>query len=304
VRFATFAGPGGRRASGAVVDGAVHPLPGGATVDDLLGDGFAARLAEAHDDAVAHAQPVPLAGLTLLPPIEPRSVRDFYAFEQHVRTARERRGLEMDPLWYDLPVFYFSNTASIVGDGATVCAPPGCAELDYELEVAAVIGCEGADLDEAAAADAIAGFTVMNDWSARDLQRAEMRLNLGPAKGKDFATSLGPFLVTPDELADRRTERAYDLAMTAAVNGEEWSRGNLADLHFSFGRMIAHASRGTRVLPGDVVGSGTCGTGCILELALVHGADRYPWLAPGDEVALTVERLGTLRNRVGARAAR
>lgn len=298
MRFATYAGTDGARHSGAVVGDVLYPLAGGATVDSLLGDGFAERLAQAHADAVAGAEPIPLAGLSLLPPVQARSLRDFYAFEEHVRTAREARGLPMDPLWYDLPVFYFSNTASIIGDGAAVRAPPGCAELDYELEVAAIVGGEGADLDEAAGERLIAGFTVMNDWSARDLQRVEMRLNLGPAKGKDFATSLGPFLVTPEELTDRRTGKAYDLAMTATVNGEEWSRANLADLHFSFGRMIAHASRGTRVLPGDVIGSGTAGTGCILELSLVHGSDRYPWLQPGDDVALTVERLGTLRNRI------
>jgi 2-keto-4-pentenoate hydratase/2-oxohepta-3-ene-1,7-dioic acid hydratase in catechol pathway len=138
----------------------------------------------------------------------------------------------------------------------------------------------------------------MNDWSARDVQRREMQLSMGPVKGKDFATSLGPMLVTPDELQPARAGRAYDLAMTAKVNGVEYSRASLADIHWSFGEMIAYASRGTAVRAGDVIGSGTCGTGCILELSLVHGTERYPWLHPGDVVELEVERLGLLRNRV------
>jgi 2-keto-4-pentenoate hydratase/2-oxohepta-3-ene-1,7-dioic acid hydratase in catechol pathway len=217
-------------------------------------------------------------------------VRDFYAFEQHVRTARERRGLEMEPDWYELPVFYFSNPASIVGTGDDVAMPAGTAELDFELEVAAVIGGAGT----------IAGFMVMNDWSARDIQRREMKLSLGPAKGKDFATTLGPFLVTPDELEDAARDKAYDLTMTASVNGREYSRASLADIYWSFGEMIAYASRGTTLRPGDVIGSGTCGTGCILELSLVHGIDEYPWLRVGDEVSLSVDRLGTITNRVVA----
>jgi fumarylacetoacetate (FAA) hydrolase len=234
----------------------------------------------------------------LPPPTQPPTIRDFYAFEEHVATARRARGLEMVPEWYEAPAFYFSNPHSVIEPDQPVAAPPGCQELDYELEVAAVVGIEGADLDPDEAEGHIAGFTVMNDWSARDLQRREMKVGLGPAKGKDFATSLGPWLVTTDELADRRAGKAYDLAMTARVNGREYSRGNLADLHWSFGEMLAHASRGTRLVPGDVIGSGTCGTGCILELSLVHGPDEYPWLAPGDVVELEVERLGVLRNPV------
>src|SRR5207245_790020 len=144
------------------------------------------------------------------------------------------------------------------------------------------------------------GFMVMNDWSARDLQRREMKLGLGPAKGKDFAASLGPVLVTADELEDHRTEdgKAYALTMTARVNGREYSRGSLADMHWTFGELLAYASRGTELVAGDVIGSGTCGTGCILELSLVHGADAYPWLRPGDTVELEVEGLGRLRNPV------
>jgi 2-keto-4-pentenoate hydratase/2-oxohepta-3-ene-1,7-dioic acid hydratase in catechol pathway len=282
---------------GVLVGDAVHAFEPDVHLIDLIGVLEAAARAAAEEpagiftlDAIRLRAPVPV----------PPSVRDFYAFEQHVKTARERRGLEMEPDWYELPVFYFSNPAAIYGPDDDVPAAPGTAELDYELEVAAVVGRAGRDLSPAEAERHIAGFTIMNDWSARDVQRREMKLNLGPAKGKDFATSLGPVLVTPDELLGRRNGHVYDLAMVATVNGREWSRGNLADIHWSFGEMLAYASRGTTLRPGDVIGSGTCGTGCILELALVHGDDSYPWLREGDEVTLTVEGLGELTNRIVA----
>ncbi len=219
----------------------------------------------------------PLAEVKLLAPIAtPPSVRDFYAFEQHVATARRARGLEVPSEWYERPVFYFSNPAAIYGPDASVPYPQDTAELDYELEVAAVVGAEGA----------VAGFTIMNDWSARDVQRAEMRVGLGPAKGKDFATSLGPVVVTPDELGDLRLE------MIARVNGEERSRGNLGDMHHSWEAIVAYAARNTELRPGDVLGSGTVGTGCILEL----GDGR--WLQRGDVVELEVEGIGVLRNTI------
>jgi 2-keto-4-pentenoate hydratase/2-oxohepta-3-ene-1,7-dioic acid hydratase in catechol pathway len=175
-------------------------------------------------------------------------------------------------------------------------------EMDFELEVAAIVGRAGTDLDPREAEQHIAGFCVMNDWSARDVQRREMKLSMGPVKGKDFATSLGPMLVTPDEIESATKGRSYDLTMTASVNGIEYSRASLADIYWSFGEMLAYASRGTRIVPGDVIGSGTCGTGCILELSLVHGSERYPWLQADDVVELSVDGLGTLRNRVVAGA--
>jgi fumarylacetoacetate (FAA) hydrolase len=213
----------------------------------------------------------------LAPVLHPPAVRDFYAFEEHVRRARALRGLELPPEWYELPVFYFSNPAAIFGPEAEIPYPEGTEELDYELEVAAVIGARGA----------IGGFTIMNDWSARDLQRRELRVGLGPAKGKDFATSLGPVVVTVDEFDGK------DAAMVARVNGEERSRGNLADMCHSWEAIVAHAALNTVLRPGDVLGSGTVGTGCILE----HGDGR--WLQPGDVVELEVEGIGVLRNRVG-----
>jgi fumarylacetoacetate (FAA) hydrolase len=218
-----------------------------------------------------------LADVHLVAPIpRPPSVRDFYAFERHVQSARAQRGLEMAPEWYQLPVFYFSNPAAVNGPDDEIAFPSESSAWDYELEAAAVVGADGR----------IVGFTVMNDWSARDLQKMEMAVGLGPAKGKDFATSLGPVVVTRDELGDLRLE------MVARVNGEERSRGNLGDIHWPWEELAAHAGRNTRLVPGDVLGSGTVGTGCILE----HGDGR--WLQPGDVVELEIERIGVLRNVV------
>ena len=243
-------------------------------------------------------EPEPLDRVQLLTPVpEPPSIRDFYAFEAHVATARRTRGLDMEPDWYELPVFYFTNPAAVLGPDATVRVPAGTAELDYELEVAAVVGADCEEVEAGEWIHVLAGYTIMNDWSARDLQRREMKLGLGPSKGKDFATSLGPVLVTPEELLGR--DGAPHGVMVARVNGEEWSRGELADLHFGWGELLAHASRSTRLRAGDVIGSGTVGTGCILELGLVHGRDRYPWLTPGDEVVLEVQGIGTLAGRIG-----
>jgi 2-keto-4-pentenoate hydratase/2-oxohepta-3-ene-1,7-dioic acid hydratase in catechol pathway len=300
MRWVTFRRGGlGADRVGLVVGSHVHALAQGETLLSLLGDDgerLAAAAQTARDDP---ADLLSLDDVVLRAPIPlPPTVRDFYAFEQHVKTARKRRGLEMDPDWYELPVFYFSNPYAVGGDGADITVPPGSAELDFELEVAVIVGRGGSDLTPQQAEQSIAGFCVMNDWSARDVQRREMKLSMGPVKGKDFATTLGPMLVTPDEISDARSGRAYDLTMTATVNGREYSRASLAEIFWSFGEMISYASRGTRVEPGDVIGSGTCGTGCILELALVHGGDAYPWLQPGDEVVLTVDRLGSLRNRV------
>lgn len=223
-----------------------------------------------------HAE-YPLDGVTLLAPVlHPPAVRDFYAFEQHVATANRLRGRDVPQEWYEVPVFYFSNPAAIYGPEQVVPRPPTAA-LDYELEVAAVIGAEGR----------IGGFTIMNDWSARDIQRQEMAVGLGPAKGKDFATSLGPVVVTPDEFPGTEGE------MVARVNGEERSRGNLRDLHWSWEQMLERAALDTVLRPGDIIGSGTVGSGCILE----HGDER--WLEPGDVVELEVEGIGVLRNTVG-----
>lgn len=245
----------------------------------------------------------PLGGVQLLSPLlHPTSVRDFYAFERHVKTANANRGCEVPPEWYELPVFYFTNPHAIFGTEQGIPCPRDTQALDYELEIACVIGRAGSDISPEEAEEYIFGYMIMNDWSARDIQRKEMRVGLGPAKGKDFATSLGPCLVTPDELEDRKTGRpgVYDLEMVAFVNGVERSRGNFREIYYSVGDLIARASADTVLLPGDVIGSGTVGSGCLLELTRGEG----PWLCPGDLVELEIERLGMLRNRVVKKEAR
>ncbi len=241
------------------------------------------------------------ADLRFGPPIlDPPALRDFYAFEQHVATMWRRRGGDVPEAWYRLPIFYFSNTSEIRGPEDPVWAPAGSTELDYELEVAALVDTPVRDLPAAMAEEAIGGYMVLNDWSARDLQRDETAVRLGPAKGKDFAASIGPWLVTPDELADARAGKGFDLAMTATVNGTEISRGSWAAIHFSFGEMLARASADVRLRAGEVVGSGTVGTGCLLEV----GQERLGrWLQPGDRVALAIERLGVLETTIQDRPA-
>ena len=229
-------------------------------------------------------------------PIQPTTLRDAYAFEQHVKTANQNRGRDVPEEWYDFPVFYFTNPRNIFGPEDEISHPAYTAALDYELEVAVVIGKPGMDIRPEQAEEHIFGYTIFNDWSARDVQRAEMKVGLGPAKGKDFASTLGPLIVTKEALQDRSTGRpgVFDLAMSAKVIGVEMSRGNLKDIFWSFGEIIARASQSVTLMPGDVIGSGTVGTGCLLELTKAQG----PWLRPGDVVELDVERIGTLRNRI------
>ena len=241
--------------------------------------------------------------VVLYPPLpRPMSLRDFYAFEAHVTAAHAIRGREVPLEWYEIPIFYYSNPSSIFGPEEIIPYPAYSQALDYELEVACVIGMRGKDIPAERAEEHIFGYTIFNDWSARDEQRREMVVGLGPAKGKDFASSLGPAIVTADELAGKATGRpgVFDLEMVARVNGIERSRGNWKDLHHSFGDMIARASADVYLMPGDVLGSGTVGTGCLLELTKGEG----PWLQPGDQVELEIEQLGVLRNRVGERGRR
>jgi 2-keto-4-pentenoate hydratase/2-oxohepta-3-ene-1,7-dioic acid hydratase in catechol pathway len=291
MRWVTYVSPvDGRERAGMLRDGAIHGVRA-PLIDVLAHDGLASVVDPVEIVAQADARlraPVP----------SPPSIRDFMGFEKHVVTSMRAIGREVDPVWYEIPVFYFTNPASVRGPRDPVEIAPGSAAFDYELEVAAVIGRPGANIPVAAAAEHIAGYTILCDWSARDLQELEMRVGLGPAKGKDTATSFGPWLVTADELEDRRTGKAFDLAMTASVNGTTYSTGNLADLHWSFDQMVSFASRGTELRTGDVIGSGTVGTGCILELSRVHGTETFPWLRPGDRVRVEIERLGNLESTV------
>lgn len=295
MRWVTYRAAGGTERPGLLQDGRVHGLDG--TLLGLIESGLAAAAERALAEPV---EVVDLADVRLAAPIpRPPSVRDFLSFEEHLRNAVRAMGRDtVPPVWFEQPVFYFSNPAAILGPDADVPISPGCRAFDYEVEVAAVIGRAGSDLAPADADAHIAGYTVFCDWSARDVQRHESTIGLGPAKGKDGATSIGPVLVTPDELEPHRDGKGYRLSMRAAVNGRDTGGGTWADIHWSFGQMLAYASRGTRLLPGDVIGSGTVGTGCLLELSGLHGSERYPWLQPGDVVTIEVEQLGALTGRI------
>jgi fumarylacetoacetate (FAA) hydrolase len=244
-----------------------------------------------------------LSEVVLYPPLpRPMSVRDFYAFEQHVRAARSIRGREMPPEWYQFPVFYFSNPNAIFGPGEAIPYPSSTGSLDYELEAACIIGKPGINIPVEEAESHIFGYTILNDWTARDVQQEEMKVGLGPAKGKDFATTIGPWIITPDDLAPHQTGRpgVFDLRMTARINGQERSRGNWKDITYSFGEMVARASQDAWLLPGDLIGSGTVGGGCLLEQTQGQG----PWLQPGDVVELEIEGIGVLRNTIGGKGGR
>lgn len=257
----------------------------------LIGDGTWTASAIFEESHVQLLSPIP----------HPPSVRDGYAFRQHVETARKNRGLAMIPEFDDFPVFYFTNHNAVIGPGELRVGRRRLEHLDFELEVAAVIGREirNPTIEEADAA--IFGYTIMNDFSARTLQMEEMKLNLGPAKGKDFATALGPYLVTKDELSKRLlpspSGTILDAVMTATVNGFKVSEGNADQMQWTFAQIIARAADGVTLVPGDVIGSGTVGTGCFLEL---NGSKvtNDQWLKPGDDVSLSIEGLGTLSHRI------
>ena len=297
MKFARYADPAGSTHVAVVEQDKYFPIADYTDLLPLIEAGEAALL-RAGREALHSGRQIDHAQVRILSPLAtPPTFRDFYAFEQHVRAGRAWRGLEMDPAWYEIPVFYFSNPYAFRGEG-DVPMTPGASSFDFELEVAAVVGKAGANLTVEEAEDHIVGYCILNDWSGRDVQHREMTLSMGPVKGKDTATSLGPYLVTKDELAPFVSGAGFDRAMTLTVNGKPYSSANWADVHWSFPQMISYASRGTQVRPGDVLGSGTCGTGCILELSRTRGQEHYPWLKPGDEVEATVEGLGTLRNVV------
>ncbi len=240
---------------------------------------------------------VPLAQVRLRSPIlQPPTVRDFMAFEGHAGFYSK----ELPEAWYRLPIFYFSNPLCIFGPDEEVPFPSASDRLDYELEIGCVIGREGTNLSAASGLDWIAGFLIYNDWSARDLQFDEMECRLGPAKGKDAATSLGPWLVTTDELLPHMQDGRLHLRCTLKVNGEQWMEGNAGEMQFTWGDFVERASRDSRIVPGDVFGSGTVSGGTVGE-AMGRG---YParYLQPGDVVEMEVQGLGILRNRLGQKA--
>ncbi len=255
-------------------------------------------------------QGIPINEVKLLAPVpHPSSLRDGYAFRQHVETARRNRGLEMTPVFDSFPVFYFGNHHTVYGPGPVYCMPDHLKKLDFELEAAVVISRKGKNILAEEADTYIGGLMIMNDFSARHLQMEEMLLNLGPAKGKDFATTTGPWLVTLDELKTYETTckknhvgKSWDLKMTAFVNGKAVSEGNLSDMEWTFAEIIARASYGVEIYEGDIIGSGTVGTGCFLELngtgKLNDPGYSEQWLQPGDIVELKIDGLGTLQNEI------
>ncbi|MEM1814180.1 MAG: fumarylacetoacetate hydrolase family protein [Thermoplasmatales archaeon] len=223
------------------------------------------------------------------------SIRDFYTFEDHVRKARARRGLDVPKEWYEVPAYYYSGTSMLFTSGQKIKYPSFTSELDYEMEVGAVIGKDGENISKDDAISYIFGFVLANDWSARDIQRKEMNIGLGPSKSKDFATSLGPYVVTRDEFIDRMLpDGKLDIKIEAYVNGRRYSSGNLREMRWSFQELIEYASNSTILRRGDIILSGTVSTGCILEL----GPENLGWLKKGDVVSIVSDKLGELVNEV------
>jgi 2-keto-4-pentenoate hydratase/2-oxohepta-3-ene-1,7-dioic acid hydratase in catechol pathway len=278
----------------ALVDGALlRLLPEETTVLDVL---------RAPQSAAPTEDTLPLEGSRLLPPLESPAIRDFLSFEQHVEgmVRLHQPPRDVHPRWYESPTFYFSSPHSLVGAHDDVAVPPSCALFDYELEVAAVIGRDGRDLTPASAREHIVAYTIFNDWSARDLQFDEMQVGLGPAKGKDSAVTLGPWLVTADELEAYRRADRLELELEVLVNGERVGADSLANMAWSFEDLVAYASRGTWVRAGDVIASGTCGNGCLAELWGRRGRHEPPPLSVDDVVTMNVEGIGSISNRVVA----
>jgi 2-keto-4-pentenoate hydratase/2-oxohepta-3-ene-1,7-dioic acid hydratase in catechol pathway len=305
MRFATWEAGGVVTAGvvGTAPDGSVglHALPGGTTVLDLVRAGLPAALEAGA--AALEGPAVALDAVRLLPPLAAPTVRDFVAFEEHVEgvvkgVSGGAGGVPAE--WYQAPTFYFTNPYALVGAHDDVAVPPGSQRFDFELEVAVVVGRDGASLTPEQAREHVFGYTVLNDWSARDLQAREMKVNLGPAKGKDSATTLGPWLVTADELEPYRDDEGFlALDLRVSVNGTELGQDLLSNMGWPFEELISYASRGTVVRAGDVLGSGTCGNGgCLGELWGTRGEAAPPPLRPGDVVEMTVEGIGTIRNRV------
>jgi 2-keto-4-pentenoate hydratase/2-oxohepta-3-ene-1,7-dioic acid hydratase in catechol pathway len=294
---------------GVVVDGEVRLSTPGPTLRELLELG-PERLMEIGTDVIARPAAVAeLAAVRLRAPLEPPTIRDFVGFLDHIRNAKETPGL--DAAWDEIPGMYFSNPYAVIGPYDPVPIPPACGSwpehtedavvsrgFDFELEVGAVIGRRGADLAPEHAGAHIVGYTIFCDWSARDLQRHEARLGLGPAKGKDSASTLGPMLVTADELDHLVSGPSLHLEMRAFVNGDRVGGGWLDEMDWSFGELAAYASRGTEIRPGDVLGSGTVPTGSLVEHFVAHPATFRGWLAPGDVVRLEVDGLGHVEQEV------
>ena len=262
---------------------------------------FLVQLIKSEIDLSTYTDKLNINDVEIIAPLpRPNSFRDAYAFRQHVAAARKNRGVEMIPEYDQIPIFYFSNHNSMTGPGIVDIYEKHLDKLDFELEVAIIIKAEGINIKASDADKYIFGYTIMNDWSARGLQMQEMKLNLGPAKGKDFATSIGPHLTTLDSMSDYKINTdngdKYDIPLTAHVNGIQVSQDNFKNMTWTFAQIIERVSYGTYIYPGDIIGSGTCGTGCFLELN--GSTDKKQWLQDGDVVEINAGVLGKLTNKI------
>lgn len=299
----------GTTCSGFIHNGQCFALPSTTSVQDLLDAGLEKTLQLAAKAlSTSRASATPLNQVRLLAPLDPRSVRDFVAFEEHIEgVSRGMDGADhVVEQWYEAPTFYFTNPHTMRATGDTIPVPAGCHRMDLETEVAAVLGraegIVGTDLDPENAHRMIFGYTIFNDWSARDVQTREMKVRLGPCKGKDFASTLGPWIVTADEFESRHDDEGFlALEMTAYINEDPLGTDSSAHMGWPFAELVAYASQDSLVVPGDVLGSGTSGRGCLAELWGRGGEPVPPPLKEGDRVRLVVEGIGEVENVLGPR---
>ncbi|MFF1555815.1 fumarylacetoacetate hydrolase family protein [Rhodococcus erythropolis] len=293
MKFATYSN-GSAATRAAVLDGdLLYPIDGTASVKDIIGDGIDAMLAHGRS-AVESATPIPVGSVLLEAPLRPPSMRDSMCFHEHIVNCMG----SVDPLHSKFPAFYLSNHAAVHGPSEEVRISPGCEAFDYEMEVAAVIGRPGSNIRPGDARDHIVGYTMYIDWSARDLQMEEMEVRLGPAKGKDSATTLGPVLVSADEFEPKRAGKGFDITMSVAIDGKPISSGNWSTIDWSFDDVVAYTSRGTHLQTGDVLGSGTVGRGCLVEQRTLDPDNFRGWLRQGEVVTFEVDLIGRMDVRV------
>jgi 2-keto-4-pentenoate hydratase/2-oxohepta-3-ene-1,7-dioic acid hydratase in catechol pathway len=295
MKFATYTDNKGVTSAAALQDELLYPVDGASSVLDLIGDGLDSLIASGQR-ALDNATPISIDSVHFEAPLRPPSMRDAMCFHEHILNCTGA----VDPLHHKLPVFYFSNHQAVHGPHDDVAISPGCQAFDYELEIAAVIGRPGSNIRPQDAHDHIVGYTAYVDWSARDLQMEEMKAQLGPVKGKDSATTLGPVLVSADEFEPLRSGKGFDIAMTVAIDGKAVSTGNWSTINWSFDDVVAYASRGTHLRTGDVLGSGTVGQGCLLEQRVLDPEGFRGWLVEGEVVTLNVDLIGQMDITIAA----
>jgi 2-keto-4-pentenoate hydratase/2-oxohepta-3-ene-1,7-dioic acid hydratase in catechol pathway len=301
VRFVCVSTTDGPRTGVLRENGVVEVSPGTERLSEFFGDDGTLLHQLGERIHAAPADEANFEAAELLRPIDPIAMRDFMAFEEHVLPGWRRAGLTRGPdVWYERPIGYLSNAANLYGPTDAIEIPGGSGQLDFELEIGAIIGRTARSVAPERAGEHIAGYVVLCDWSARDVQFREMEGRLGPFKGKDFGSSLGPILVTPDEIEDVRSGTGYDLEMISRVNDRVYGSDTWSSIYWSVEELVSYASWNSCVETGSLIGSGTCQGGCILELSLRHGEAEYPWLVPDDVVNLQIERLGAINARIAA----